>query len=76
MALYSSKIAKALGLEEQQQTLIYQAGLLHDIGKILTPESILLKPRKFNQREYTMIKRHAEDGEKMVSAYFYLFIIF
>lgn len=68
VALYSSKIAKALGLEEQQQTLIYQAGLLHDIGKILTPESILLKPRKFNQREYTMIKRHAEDGEKMVSA--------
>lgn len=68
VAFYSSKIAYFLGLDEKQQTLIYSAGLLHDIGKVLTPESILLKPRKFNQREYAIIKRHAEDGEKMVSA--------
>ena len=41
VALYSMKIAHALGLDEEIQKDIYQAGLLHDIGKILTPESIL-----------------------------------
>ena len=66
VAMYSSRIAEALGLSEKEQATIYQAGLLHDIGKILTPESILLKPRKYTRSEYTIIKNHAADGEKMV----------
>jgi len=43
VAMYSSRIAEALGLSEQDQTDIYQAGLLHDIGKILTPRSHFAK---------------------------------
>jgi len=66
VAMYSSRIAEALGLSEQDQTDIYQAGLLHDIGKILTPEAILLKPRKLNRQEYAIMKKHPEDSEKMV----------
>lgn len=66
VAIYSVRIAEALGLSEQEQTTIYQAGLLHDIGKILTPESILLKPRKYTRSEYNIIKNHSADGEKMV----------
>ena len=68
VAMYCSRIAEALGLSEHDQTFIYQAGLLHDVGKVLTPEAILLKPRKFNRREYAIIKNHSVDGEKMVSA--------
>lgn len=68
VAMYCSRIAEALGLSEQNQTFIYQAGLLHDVGKVLTPEAVLLKPRKFNRREYSIIKSHSADGEKMVSA--------
>ena len=67
VALYSMKIAHALGLDEEVQKDIYQAGLLHDIGKILTPEAILLKPRKFNRREYALIRNHSADGERMVN---------
>ncbi len=66
VAMYSTRIAEAMGLGEDEQTSIYQAGLLHDIGKILTPEAILLKPRKFNRKEYEIIKSHSLDGEKMV----------
>ena len=68
VAMYSAKIAEALGLKEEEQTTVYQAGLLHDVGKVLTPESILLKPRKYNHREYEIIKRHSIDSERMVSA--------
>lgn len=67
VAMYSCKIAEALNCSHTEQTLIYQAGLLHDIGKILTPEAILLKPRKFNRLEYAIIKNHSSDGEKMLS---------
>jgi putative nucleotidyltransferase with HDIG domain len=67
VAMFSAKIAEALDLSDFEQNTIYQAGLLHDIGKMLTPESILLKPRKFNRSEYTIIKRHSEDGERMLN---------
>ena len=67
VALYCTSIAEAMSLSDEDQALIYKAGLLHDIGKILTPESILLKPRKYNRKEYDIIKNHSIDGEKMVS---------
>lgn len=67
VAMYSVKIAHALGLSQEEQNTIYQAGLLHDIGKILTSEAVLLKPRKFNRNEYTIIKNHSCDGARMVS---------
>lgn len=66
VAMYSSKLAEALGLSEDEQIAVHQAGLLHDVGKILTPESILLKPRKFHKFEHEIIKRHASDGERIV----------
>ena len=59
VAMYSARIAQAMDLSDEEQTTIYQAGLLHDIGKILTPESVLLKP-------IAIIKNHSIDGEKMV----------
>jgi GGDEF domain-containing protein len=55
-----------LGLSEEEQKTIYEAGLLHDIGKILTPEAVLLKPRTLNRKEYDIIKNHSADGEKML----------
>ena len=66
VAMYASRIAQAMGLSEKEQATIYEAGLLHDIGKILTPEAVLLKPRKCNRSEYDIIKKHSVDGEKMV----------
>ena len=41
---------------------LYIAGILHDIGKIAVPESILNKPGRLTPEEYALIKRHPVDG--------------
>ncbi|MDD2384336.1 MAG: HD domain-containing protein [Sulfurospirillaceae bacterium] len=67
VALYCSAIAQAMGLNKEEQNIVYQAGLLHDIGKILTPEAILLKPRRFGRKEYSIMQNHSTDGETMIN---------
>jgi putative nucleotidyltransferase with HDIG domain len=42
------------------------AALLHDIGKLETPTEILDKPSRLTADEYTIVKRHAVDGEQML----------
>ncbi|OMH40677.1 HD domain-containing phosphohydrolase [Desulfurobacterium indicum] len=58
VAFYSKEIAKNMGLNEQQIEKIYMAALLHDIGKIGIPDSILLKPGKLTKKEFEIIKLH------------------
>ena len=62
VAKYSKMIAKELGYSKDNCDLIYQAGILHDVGKIATPDTVLLKPGKLNQLEYTLIKEHVTVG--------------
>ncbi|AEA34184.1 HD domain-containing phosphohydrolase [Hippea maritima] len=58
VALYAQKIAQILGLSEKKQQDIYIAGLLHDLGKVAIPDSILLKPGKLSEYEYKIMKYH------------------
>lgn len=58
VAFFSKRIAEAMGLKEGEVNAIYIAGLLHDIGKIGIPDSILLKPGKLSNEEYEIIKFH------------------
>ena len=67
VAKYSGIIAKNLGFNETQIRKIEQAAILHDIGKIATPDTILLKPGKLNILEYDLIKNHVTAGYKMLS---------
>lgn len=67
VALYSKSIAKAMGFEEKECDLIYQAGILHDIGKIITPDTILLKPGKLTNEEYLLIKEHVTTSYLILS---------
>ena len=60
VAFFSKRIAEAMGLSEEEVNAIYIAGLLHDIGKIGIPDSILLKPGKLSKEEYEIIKFHPE----------------
>lgn len=69
VAAYATQIAKLLGLSYEEQNTLYYAGLLHDIGKIITPEAILLKPKKFSRRELSLMKKHASDSERMVGMF-------
>jgi len=42
------------------------AGILHDLGKIATPDGILLKKGRLTDEEYTVIKNHAAVGENIL----------
>ncbi|QSZ41916.1 response regulator [Sulfurimonas aquatica] len=66
VANYSKEIAKAMGFTKEQCALIYEAGILHDIGKLITPDAILLKPGKLTDQEYALIKEHVTSGYEIL----------
>ena len=62
VAEYSRLLAQRLGLSKDRQEEIYYAGLLHDIGKIRVPDSIIKKEGKLTDEEYEYIKLHPVSG--------------
>ncbi len=66
MSHYAKLIAKNLGLSELQQELILDAAPMHDIGKIGTPDHILLKPGRLEADELLIMKRHADIGAEIL----------
>jgi len=58
VAAYAEGIAKQLGVDAGVIQVIKTAALLHDIGKIGVPDSILTKPGKLTPREWGIVKRH------------------
>ena len=63
----SALIAQELGLSEGQVELIRRAAPLHDVGKIGTPDRILLKPAKLTPEEFDEMKNHITIGAKILS---------
>lgn len=59
-------LGEELGLERQRLEVIRFAGLFHDIGKIAVPDAILTKPSGLTEREYEIVKRHPEDGARII----------
>jgi putative nucleotidyltransferase with HDIG domain len=55
-----------LGLAPVRLAALRHAGLFHDIGKLAVPDAILAKPAKLTDEEYEQIKRHPDDGAKIV----------
>ena len=68
VAEYSQKIAQAMGYSKQECKKIYQAGILHDIGKIATPDAVLLNPKKLSDNEYRLIQEHVKVSFKFLSS--------
>ena len=66
VARYSREVARLLGLSEREQDLIHTAGLFHDIGKFIFPDSILVADRKLTDDEWETVKLHPEQGAKLV----------
>ncbi|GIO07756.1 hypothetical protein J31TS6_37840 [Brevibacillus reuszeri] len=66
VAKYAQHIALEMGLPRKVCEQIHLGGLLHDIGKIGIPESVLLKPTKLSDEEYDLIKQHPVIGYEMV----------
>jgi HD-GYP domain-containing protein (c-di-GMP phosphodiesterase class II) len=66
VAYYASLIASKLDCSKDDVALIFQAGMLHDIGKIEIPDALLLKPSSLNQDEYELIKTHSQFGYELL----------
>ena len=64
---YSQVIAKELGWSKERQDLMLLAAPLHDVGKIGTPDNILLKPGKLDSDEVVIMKQHAQNGYDILS---------
>ena len=62
VAITSREIARHLGLSEQKIEWVYLAGLVHDIGKIGTPEHILRKEGRLEPEERQILQRHPGVG--------------
>lgn len=63
---YAVKLAKAYGLSKKEIELIKISALLHDIGKIGIPESILNKKERLTDEEFKIIKKHPIYGWKIL----------
>src|SRR5437588_10098150 len=60
-------VARALHLSEEMCNTIRVGGILHDLGKIAIPDSILLKPAKLTPEEYEIIKTHPVEGAQILA---------
>jgi putative nucleotidyltransferase with HDIG domain len=61
-------LSKQLKLDAAQTRSAGIAGLLHDLGKALMPNEILNKPGKLTDGEFAIIKKHPEEGHKLLLA--------
>ena len=68
VAEYSRKIAELAGKTEKECDDIYYAALLHDVGKIGVPGSIINKNGRLTDEEYTIIKQHPTKGVQILSS--------
>lgn len=66
VAHYCKLLAKAYGLNESLQDVIFYASPFHDLGKIGIPDNILLKPGKLDDEEFLVMKKHCQIGYEIL----------
>jgi putative nucleotidyltransferase with HDIG domain len=65
VARYAGNLAREAGCDESEQELAHTAGLLHDIGKFVLPDSIL-HAEVLSDDDWAVIRRHPQDGATLV----------
>jgi putative two-component system response regulator len=63
----AERVSRRLGLDEQRCEMVRVAAVLHDVGKIAIPDSILLKPGPLTSSERREIERHPEVGYRLLA---------
>jgi putative two-component system response regulator len=62
---YSARLGEHLKLSEGQLIALRRAGVVHDVGKVAVPDSILLKPGRLTEEEWKVIREHPVVGERI-----------
>ena len=68
VAKYAKQIAKLCGYSERQQDDIYMMGLLHDVGKIAVPDSVISKSGSLTEDEITQFNAHTVIGARILES--------
>jgi putative two-component system response regulator len=67
LSAYSQAMGRRLGLPQDECVALRRAGVVHDVGKIGVPESVLLKTTDLNEDEWAVMKLHPVTGERICS---------
>jgi len=66
VSLYTGEIASVMALPPSDVVLFSRAGMLHDLGKLVIMDKILLKPRQLTEEEFELIRSHPVVGDKIL----------
>src|SRR5713101_766677 len=67
LAEYSARLGEHIGLSAPEIKALRRAGIVHDIGKVAVPDTILLKPARLTRTEQLILWRHPVIGERICS---------
>jgi cyclic di-GMP phosphodiesterase len=65
LAGMSARLGETLGLPEEYIKALRRAGIVHDIGKVVVPDAILLKPGPLSEDEVEVMRKHPVVGERI-----------
>lgn len=66
VAALAAQLARAAGMDDDTAERVWICGLVHDVGKIGVPESVLTKPGRLTDEEFDQIKMHPEIGHRIL----------
>jgi putative nucleotidyltransferase with HDIG domain len=67
VTLYTTRLARKLGVPERDIRVIQQGAVLHDIGKIGVPDELLRKPGPLSESEWVLMRKHPIIGYRILS---------
>jgi HD-GYP domain-containing protein (c-di-GMP phosphodiesterase class II) len=62
----ATRFAEAVGLDHREREVVRLAGLMHDVGKLGVPESIIRKPGELSREEREVVNLHPEIGHRLL----------
>jgi putative two-component system response regulator len=65
LAEFSARLGERLGLPAEEIQALRRAGIVHDVGKVVVPDSILLKPGPLSPAERSVMRQHPTVGERI-----------
>ncbi|HEV2489767.1 MAG TPA: HD domain-containing phosphohydrolase [Candidatus Acidoferrales bacterium] len=65
LAEFSAQLGEQLGLPAEEIKALRRAGIVHDVGKVVVPDVVLLKPGPLNTKERALMREHPTVGERI-----------